>query len=363
MSRISDSFKNERGLSGKDSRPAPRIAFLSLANVVSAFAVITLHTNSIFWTFDSAPHSYWFSANIIESVFYFAVPIFFMMSGATLLEYRDRYDTKTYFRKRVTKTFIPFLIWSVIGSLYQFFVLHDVEYTGILSYCYNLINARFIGIYWFFPVLFILYLIIPLFSAIPTERKQKVFWYVVICGFTLNVLIPFIIAVSPYHVAWNLTFPPAANYVLYALIGYLIVKSEPTKWQRLVAYVLGIAGLLAHIIGTYYLSMQAGEIVQTYKGYQNLPCVLYSIAVFILLRQIAEYLPSKVIRFVDFLARYSFPVYLIHWFVIKTFTVVLPVIDTESLTYRLLAPFLIYVLIIPITWFIRKVPGGHRILP
>ena len=89
--------------------------------------------------------------------------------------------------------------------------------------------------------------------------------------------------------------------------------------------------------------------MQTYKGYQNLPCVLYSIAIFIFLRQVAEYLPSRVIRFVDFLARYSFPVYLVHWFLIKTFTVVWPIADTESLAYRLLAPFLIYTLIIPIT--------------
>ena len=85
-----------------------------------------------------------------------------MISGTTLLEYRDRYDTKTYVRKRITKTLIPFLIWSVIGSLYQFFVVHGVAYTGILTYVNDLINTKFIPIYWFFPLLFIFYLIVPM---------------------------------------------------------------------------------------------------------------------------------------------------------------------------------------------------------
>ena len=70
-----------------------RIEYISMASVVSALAVIFLHTNDCFWTFSTA--RYWFSANIIESVFYFAVPIFFMISGAMLIGYNDRYDLKT----------------------------------------------------------------------------------------------------------------------------------------------------------------------------------------------------------------------------------------------------------------------------
>ena len=59
-------------------------AYLTLLSVLSAVAVVYLHTNTCFWDFRNEP--YWFSANIIESVFYFAVPIFFMISGATLFE-------------------------------------------------------------------------------------------------------------------------------------------------------------------------------------------------------------------------------------------------------------------------------------
>ena len=79
-----------------------RIEYISLASVVSAIAVIYLHANGCFWNFSTS--EYWFTANIIESVFYFAVPIFFMISGAMLIGFSDKYDLKTYFSKRIKKT-------------------------------------------------------------------------------------------------------------------------------------------------------------------------------------------------------------------------------------------------------------------
>ncbi len=45
----------------------------------------------------------WVSANLLETIFYFALPVFFMISGATLLDYRSKYSTKT---KGVKNNFI-----------------------------------------------------------------------------------------------------------------------------------------------------------------------------------------------------------------------------------------------------------------
>lgn len=64
------------------------IEYISLASVLSAIAVVYMHTNSCFWDFSTT--RYWFTANIIESVFYFAVPIFFMISGAMLLDFNKK---------------------------------------------------------------------------------------------------------------------------------------------------------------------------------------------------------------------------------------------------------------------------------
>lgn len=83
-----------------------KVNYITLLSVISAIAVVILHTNE-FWIFST--EKYWETANIIECVFYFAVPIFFMISGITLIDYRDRYDTKEFLKRRIKKTVIPFI--------------------------------------------------------------------------------------------------------------------------------------------------------------------------------------------------------------------------------------------------------------
>lgn len=72
-----------------------RIKYISLASVLSAIAVVYLHTNSCFWNFSTA--RYWLTANIIESIFYFAVPIFYMISGSMLIDFNKRYPINEFF--------------------------------------------------------------------------------------------------------------------------------------------------------------------------------------------------------------------------------------------------------------------------
>ena len=70
--------------------------YITVLNVFSAIAVVALHVNGCFWQFSRS--SYWFTANIIESVFCFAVPVFFMITGVTLFDYTKRQDTEIFFR-------------------------------------------------------------------------------------------------------------------------------------------------------------------------------------------------------------------------------------------------------------------------
>ena len=84
-----------------------KISYLTLASVVAAISVIAIHTNGCFWDFST--NHYWFTANILECVFYFAVDVFFMITGSTLLDFFDKYTLREYFSKRIKKTVIPFV--------------------------------------------------------------------------------------------------------------------------------------------------------------------------------------------------------------------------------------------------------------
>lgn len=155
-----------------------KLEFINFANVCSAIAVVFLHANNCFWTFNPTAR-YWKTANFIECLFYFAVPVFFMISGATLIDYNKRYDLNTYFKKRIHKTFIPYIIWSILGLLFQIIYLKSIKFTqvnfnmvlnGLLSTSNCLVQ-----VYWFFIPLFCIYLAIPFISEIPTQKRKKIF--------------------------------------------------------------------------------------------------------------------------------------------------------------------------------------------
>lgn len=341
-----------------------RIEYISLASVLSSLAVIYLHANSCFWTFSTA--RYWFTANIIESVFYFAVPVFFMISGAMLIDFHKKYDLKTYFSKRINKTVIPYLIWSFIGLILLTFYFETINFSDInLIYILNgLFTGKLVSIYGFFIPLFCTYLSIPLFALIPEERRKDIFIYICAVSLILNFLIPFIISVFDLDINFKLSIAVGSGYLFYTLAGYLIHKYELKQKYRLIIYVLAIIGLLMHIIGTYESSMLAGEIVKTFKGYTKLPCLLYSVGIFVFIKyDLIKIMKINVIkRFVNFADYYTFGIYLVHiyilYFLIKIFS-----INNTSIIFRLFSPIVIYLICIAVIYIIRKIPFGKKIIP
>lgn len=121
-----------------------RSFFLTFMTVISCVAVVILHANGVFWSFSY--ERVWLTANVLESVFYFAVPVFFMISGSTLLDYRDHYDTRTYAIKRVKKTVIPFLAWSLVALAFQL-ILKGYTFEKVTAYTVvdTILNSRHWG--------------------------------------------------------------------------------------------------------------------------------------------------------------------------------------------------------------------------
>ena len=330
-----------------------RIDYISLASVLSAIAVIYMHT-STFWTFER--NILWFYSDIIESVFYFAVPVFFMITGALLIDFDKKYDLTTYFKKRIRKTVIPYIIWSIIMAITLSYAHHTP---------FNIINSIFSGIsiYWFFIPLFCIYLCIPLFSSINDEKKAFIFKYIVAIGFIINILLPFIISVFNLKIEYSLNIAITGNFLIYPLIGYLIHNGEVGK-KRIYFYLLALIGLLLHIFGTYYLSMYTGSIVQTYKGLENLPCFLYAIGIFIFIKydlnKIMDY--AKINRIINYLSTYTFGVYLVHIFIIEFMAMLLP-LNTKTVHYMLISPIVYFLISAGIIYIMRKIPLLREIVP
>ncbi|MBQ8804704.1 MAG: acyltransferase [Tyzzerella sp.] len=338
-----------------------RRCYISVLGVVSSLAVIMLHINGCFWEFSIKP--YWIIANIIESVMYFAVPVFFMLSGATLMDYRERYTTKEYFIKRIRKTLIPFVVWNLIGLVYE--ILRKrilLETLSLVNVGEMILNTQIIGIYWFFIPLFSIYMVIPLFSAVPKEKRKEIFSYLAVGGFVLNCLFPFLANTCNFSYNGGLMIKVVSEYLLYTIVGYLLSEYDLQK-NRFIIYIAGICGLCIHAIGTYILSVDAGSVISTYKGYNNLPCVLYSVAIFVFLKEIVKRTEKhKMVQWIASFDKYTFSVYLMHYYLIDIMVALFDM-DTTGIIYRLVSPFIIFVICVLIAKIVRKIPFGKYLLP
>ncbi len=338
---------------------------LTFIQVICAIAVVTLHTNGCFWQFSSTER-YWFTANIIECVCYFAVPVFFMITGITLLDYQDRYSTKEYFKKRTEKALLPYVVWSMIGVVFLLATNRVKPETVTANWILNglLSTDGIINLYWFFQPLFCVYLSIPLFAAIDKSKKIDTAKYLLVAGFIVNILVQFLNSVLDLGLKWPYSVSVISGYLFWTWGGYYVQNNPPTKRQKEIIFILSAIGLLLHIVGTYILSITADSIQSLYKGYCNLPCVLYTFGVFILLKDIA--VKTERIRslrkVIDAMGKYTFSVYLIHWFVLRILNDLVS-INTKSIIYRLLMPYAIYAVIMGFVWCLRKVPVLRKIVP
>ena len=336
--------------------------YITLLNVISMVSVVILHTNGCFWSFSKS--RWWFTANIIESVFYFAVPILFMITGVTLLDYHKKYSTKEYFKKRLIKTFIPFIIWSIVGLLFRLFYIKDIFYTQLsFKFIWNgIFNTNFISIYWFFIPLFIVYLCIPILASIDNKYKNNVYKYIIITNFIFSIIFPFINQFFNLSLSLPISLTIGNTFIMYVLLGYLLDKKDiHSKKYLYFIYIMAIIGLLTHIVGTYSLSMKAGRIVDFFKGYNNFPCVFYSIGIFIFIKRISQK-KNVDYKIINFISEYSFAVYLIHYYLIILISDFFNFPRT-SIYYRLGLPFLIIPLCILIAFIIRKIPFIKKSIP
>ena len=93
-----------------------RLYYIDILNILSCFAVVVLHCSGGVFYYQKT--RLWFIYMFLQTVAHFAVPVFFLITGANLLDYRKKYDTKTFFKKRAARTLAPFffLVAALLGT-------------------------------------------------------------------------------------------------------------------------------------------------------------------------------------------------------------------------------------------------------
>ncbi|MCR5420876.1 MAG: acyltransferase [Lachnospiraceae bacterium] len=209
------------------------------------------------------------------------VPLFFMISGALLLEKNEEW---TYvFKKRFIRVALLLLFFSFI--LYSLFKLKNViygteyEYT-LLKFLYGFLNDQMEGVmdviaYWYLYSYLGLLFVLPLIQRIAKGFTRTEFFALLILHFIISSLFPLVnILLSirqlpPLILTGRFSEPFAVDRAFfYPLIGYYLDKKldiYKVSYKHIVGMVLTAAtGIILSDLCTYFDAGQNGVFSQNY---------------------------------------------------------------------------------------------------
>ena len=337
-------------------RVTGRILYFDVLNIIACMAVIFLHHNNLVHNYSTSMQGAWSQALMVEVLAFFAVPIFLMISGATLMEYRKRYDTRTFFKKRLSRVLIPFAIWSVITFIIALwegrYVFEQLSFTRVWDI---FMTSDMMSVYWFFPVIISIYLAMPILSLLTDRVNRKWLWYMAGAGLLTYSILPPVCKLLGLGFNEGYALPLTAGFVIFPILGYLLATEKiRTKWLMAICVAALLALALRYGV-TYYLTLRDGSTNYLLGDYLYFTGVLPATALFLLAKRTSwdRYIKGKFISILSVVSSCSLGIYLIHILVMNLELELFKLTD-DRLLWRIAMPVVTYLSCLGIVWVVKK---------
>lgn len=329
-----------------------RIVYFDVLNVVSCFSVVCLHCNGYVHTY--VKDEWWWLRVMIEVLFYFAVPVFFMLSGATLFNYHERYSISTFYKKRIKRTVLPFIFWGVVFYLLYLLIkgIGNIYWKDIIEN-FSSGHIPFTN-YWFFIPLFALYLFIPFLSHVVLNVSCRLLLFLILLLFLLQSFIPTIYEILNIHLDYSI--PIGGAYLVYALIGYYLSKNN-VEMENVIYYSVVILALLSLVLRyiLIYISEEKSTFLFTYMG-----LYVYFPSIFVFMTAKRFFFNSRYAHMWKFLSSKSLGIYLLHTFIIALLAKIANYFNPIFLVF---APFIVYFFSIAVVSLLQRNKYCRYLIP
>ena len=330
--------------------------------ILACLMVVFFHTNGNLYTYSNTLS--WKISVVERSIVYSAIPIFFMLTGAKLMDYRNRYSTKEYIQKRLQRIGIPFIFWNVFYIIFQRVYSPDASFHSVKEFISMFLNSEFQNRYWFFFPLFAIYAAIPVISLVlQAENHRKYLWYAVYVTFALNWVLRPICSINGIAYNGYLTMPISGGYMMYVLFGYLVSTEQWSRRKRVILYLSSLASGVFFIGFTIYYSAITGTHELYMADYQFFPSALTGAAIFVFIKHLfdkptvveAFHQRKKLTNLIRTVSGCCMGVWLSHSFAILVGIKLLGLSQSDYV-YRFLLPLLVFVACVFGVWIVRKIP-------
>jgi surface polysaccharide O-acyltransferase-like enzyme len=289
------------------------IPAIDAMRAIAILAVIAIHTTTKTLAASNDIPGFTFTFFINQAT-RFAVPLFFMISGFVLeLNYSFNQNYFIYFKKRLSKIFLPYLFWSLIyfylvypHPLTSFWPLKDVLLYGTASYQL-----------YFIPALLVFYAFFPLFNLCYRFLANK--WVMLALGIVQLYLLYQTYYIRPLPVPYPFAIA-LLNY--YPFLLGMVASHHQDFLQRIIRWKIAI-GILSAVLAVAVFIQGRTLYLKThnylYFYTQWRPSVLiYTIAIAALLYILFNKLNLN-IKIIQTFSKLSFFVFFIHIIILEQF--------------------------------------------
>ncbi|NCB62413.1 MAG: hypothetical protein EOM52_02185 [Clostridia bacterium] len=350
-----------------------RLAYADLLRTAAMLAVITLHVSAGWLTAQPVGTADWHALNAFDSLTRWCVPVFVMLSGMFLLDPKKSLSWSDFFFRYLLRMAVALFVWG------YFYVIFDhVLFGGTLSLdtlrvlLGDFLHGQLKVHLWYIPMTIGLYLMTPILRAFVRGAKQSDFHWFFLMVLLFAVLLPAVLALRPSDLVsfWlnQLQLHLVMGYVGFYVAGYYLKNYTINRLSEWIIYVLGIAGAVFTVVGTYVLSKAAGHFSGALFGYLAPGVVAMSVAVFVFFRYVLGISEERSRRQrVGKAAEVSFGVYLVHLVFLNGYQALASHFDmlTPSAPAILAVPLLVLAVFLPsylVAWLLHKIPVVGRYL-
>lgn len=330
---------------------------------VSTILVVVIHISNYYCRYlKNINSSSFVGATIFNSVARISVPLFFMISGALTLG-RDIPYKKLC--KKVLHFIFVLAVWSLV---YIVFDIRYMEYEFTKEQYITLIFNNLKPHLWFMYVIIGLYMISPFARILVVNMtpKQKdafiLLWIVLSGGSKLLRIVLEWFQITDFT-TYQVPIVQGTYYLGYFMAGYLIYEKikggmKVRKWSFVLAFLLSVAVI---ILGTLYYSINLKKFYAQFLSYQNLPEIIASLSIFILILS-SDIKSLKIQKFFISLSPLLFGVYLMHIIPFDILIKTQPVLETNAFIGVPLYSLSVLGITLLVSFIIHKIPYIKRII-
>lgn len=310
-------------------------------DAVKAFAiigVICIHVSSGGYntTFASWP---WYCTLFYGCVARASVPLFFMCSGALLLDPRRSFSSKKFFSKNFVRIIVAMLVWAITYKAYHIFVGQQYSWQIVLQSLKEVLLFQQEFHLYYLHIILLVYLFLPIIRVFTQNASKKQFAYLLSLWFVFGILYPTVISFWPFSLLSGIPLQYKIN-MAYASIGYCVLGYFLTNYRnvrRFIFPLLWSIGFLLIFVGTSIISVTQGSLNTSFLEGMSLGVAIMTAGIWGTIRMIELPYWLKLLSYK--ISNASFGIYLSHMFYVYFFnhfgfsTAVLPIISipTETL--------------------------------